>query len=108
MSDLSLWALFIAVGLGTFAMRLSFVEFYGRLRIPPLLNQALLFVPASVLAALVLPAVIYPGGHGEFDPMSPQIPAAIVAALLAWKVRNALLPLAAGMCTLWALQLAGW
>ena len=42
MSDLSLWGLFLAVGLGTFAMRLSFVELYGRLRIPALLRRALL------------------------------------------------------------------
>ncbi|MDH4568094.1 AzlD domain-containing protein [Pseudomonas sp. BN414] len=108
MSDFALWGLFLAVGLGTFAMRLSFVELYGRLRIPALLRQALLYVPASVLAALVLPAVIYPNGHGDIALDNPQIPAAIVAALLAWKTRNAALTLAGGMATLWALKLSGW
>lgn len=108
MSDFSLWGLFLAVGLGTFAMRLSFVELYGRLRIPALLRQALLYVPASVLAALVLPAVVYPSGHSEVALDNPQIPAAIVAALLAWQTRNAALTLAAGMATLWMLKLSGW
>lgn len=105
MSGWSLWGLFLAVGLGTFAMRLSFVELYGRLRVPPLLNQALLFVPASVLAALVLPAVVYPSGHSEIEWTNPQIPAAMLAAVVAWKTRNTGLTLAAGMGTLWALNL---
>lgn len=104
MSEWALWGIFIAAGLGTFAMRLSFVELYGRLRVPPLLNQALLYVPASVLAALVLPAVVYPHTEHQIDWSNPQIPAAIVAALVAWKTRNTLLTLAAGMGVLWGLQ----
>ncbi|MBV7476206.1 AzlD domain-containing protein [Pseudomonas sp. PDM31] len=108
MSDLALWGLFLAVGLGTFAMRLSFVELYGRLRIPTLLSRALLYVPASVLAALVLPAVVYPGGHGEFVLDNPQIPAALIAAWVAWKTRNTLLTLAIGMGTLWLLKFLDW
>lgn len=104
MSDWVLWGIFIAAGLGTFAMRLSFVELYGRLRVPPLLNQALLYVPPSVLAALVLPAVVYPHAGQQMDWQNPQIPAAIVAALVAWKTKNTLLTLAVGMGVLWALQ----
>jgi branched-subunit amino acid transport protein len=104
MSDLSLWGLFLAVGLGTFAMRLSFVELYGRLRIPALLRRALLYVPASVLAALVLPAVVYPDGQGEFVLANAQIPAAILAAWVAWKTRNTLLTLVVGMGALWLLK----
>lgn len=107
MSDLSLWGLFVAVGVGTFAMRLSFVELYGRLRIPALLSRALLYVPASVLASLVLPAVVYPNGQGEFVFDNPQIPAAIIAAWIAWKTRSTVLTLAVGMAALWAFKLIG-
>ncbi|CAI8760452.1 MULTISPECIES: AzlD domain-containing protein [Pseudomonas] len=107
MSDLALWGMFLAVGVGTFVMRLSFVELYGRWRIPDLLSRALLYVPASVLAALVLPAVVYPNGHSEFVLGNPQIPAAIVAAWVAWKTRNTVLTLAAGMAALWAFKLIG-
>ena len=74
MSDLALWGMFLAAGLGTFAMRLSFVELYGRLRIPSVLSRALLYVPASVLAALVLPAVVYPNGQGAFVLNNPRYP----------------------------------
>ncbi|MHC8362660.1 AzlD domain-containing protein [Pseudomonas sp. LS2P72] len=107
MSDLALWGMFLAVGLGTFAMRLSFVELYGRLRIPSVLSRALLYVPASVLAALVLPTVVYPNGQGEFVLNNPQIPAAIIAAWVAWQTRNTLLTLAVGMGGLWLFKFFG-
>jgi branched-subunit amino acid transport protein len=107
MSDLALWGLFLAVGMGTFAMRLSFIELYGRLRVPALMSRALLYVPASVLAALVLPSVVYPAGQGEFVLNNPQIPAAILAAAVAWKTRSTILTLAVGMAALWVFKIAG-
>ena len=105
MSDLALWGLFLVIGLGTFALRLSFVELYGNLRVPPLVSRALAYVPASVLAALVLPAVVYPEGHGDFVLANAQIPAAILAGLVAWKTRNTVLTLAVGMGALWGLKM---
>ncbi len=104
MSDLGLWALFVAVGVGTFAMRLCFVELHGGWRMPELLSRALRYVPASVLAALVLPAVIYPSGQGAPVLDNPQIPAAIAAAVVAWKFKSTVLTLAVGMAVLWGLK----
>ncbi|WP_449432132.1 AzlD domain-containing protein [Pseudomonas putida] len=104
MSELAQWLLFGMIGVGTFAIRLSFIEFYGYLRISPVLQRALLYVPASVLAALVLPAVVYQDKAAAFDWHNPQIPAAIVASLVAWATRSSLLMLGAGMGTLWALN----
>lgn len=104
MIGVSEWLLFVAIGVGTFAIRLSFIELYGRLRIPPLLNRALAYVPASVLAALVLPAIVFPNGDNQLVLLHPQIPAAIVAGLIAWFSRSTLLSIASGMCTLWLLQ----
>lgn len=104
MSDVSLWLLFIGVGVGNFALRLSFIQSYGRFRFPPLLHRALRFVPASVLSALVLPAVIYPGGVTLAPLENPRLWAALVAVLVAWKSRNILLTLIAGMGSLWLFQ----
>jgi len=73
--------------------------------VPPLVSRALAYVPASVLAALVLPAVVYPEGHGDFVLANPQIPAAILAGLVAWKTRNTVLTLAVGMGVLWGLKI---
>jgi branched-subunit amino acid transport protein len=107
MNDLALWGLFLAAGVGTFALRLSFVELHGRFHMPELLKRALLYVPASVLAALVLPAVVFAPGHTELVLDNPQIPAALVATLVAWKTRNTLLTLGLGMAALWGFKLLG-
>jgi branched-subunit amino acid transport protein len=104
MSDLSVWLLFLAVGLGTFALRFSFVGLHGRLRINPTISRALAYVPSSMLAALVFPAVFLAGQEHQFVIENPRIPAAIVAAIVAWKSHNILLTLLAGMGTLWVLQ----
>jgi branched-subunit amino acid transport protein len=50
---------------------------------------------------------VYPNGHSEFVLGNPQIPAAIVAAWVAWKTRNTVLTLAVGMGALWAFKLIG-
>ncbi|SEF85128.1 AzlD domain-containing protein [Marinobacterium lutimaris] len=104
MSEFTLWGLFIAVALGTFALRFSFIGLHGRLHLPPTLKRALVYVPASVLAALVLPAVSLSGPEQSFALDNLRIPAAAVAALIAWKSHNTLLTILAGMGTLWALQ----
>ncbi|MOA25820.1 Branched-chain amino acid transport protein (AzlD) [compost metagenome] len=108
MIDWSLWGLFLAVGVGTFVLRLSFIELYGRLSIPPVLQRALVYVPASVLAALVLPAVTLSHEGGEFSLYNPRFYAAAVAALVAWTSRSTILTLVAGMGAVWGLQYLGW
>lgn len=104
MSEWVQWLTFGLIGVGTFALRLSFIELHGALRIPPLLRRALAYVPAAVLAALVLPAVVLPERHAAFDWSNPQLPAAIVAGLVAWKTRSTLLTLVVGMGVLLGLK----
>ena len=62
MNSLSIWLLFIVLAAGTFALRFSFIYLFGKVDMPDWLRRALRFVPASVLAALVFPALIYPNG----------------------------------------------
>ncbi|MCO8161239.1 AzlD domain-containing protein [Pseudomonas sp. 21LCFQ010] len=104
MSELTMWVMFAAVGIGTFAIRLCFIELQGRWQVPALFTRALLYVPASVMAALALPAVVYPAGQSSIDISNPQIPAAVIAALVAWKTRSTVLTLAVGMAVLWAIR----
>lgn len=104
MSELTMWLMFAGVGIGTFAIRLCFIELQGRWQVPALFTRALLYVPASVMAALALPAVVYPPGQSSIDISNPQIPAAVIAALVAWKTRSTVLTLAVGMAVLWAIR----
>jgi branched-subunit amino acid transport protein len=100
------WITFLLAGLGTFALRLSFIEYYRSLRIPPWFRRALAYVPASVLAALVLPAVVSGPACGV-RLEQPTDTAAILAGVVAWRTRSTLLTLGVGMGVLWALKYWG-
>ncbi|QZX98410.1 AzlD domain-containing protein [Halobaculum rubrum] len=94
---LSIWAVIVAGGLATFAIRLSFIHLFGRVdEVPPWLERALVYVPAAVLAALVAP---------DFAPASATVEAALTPELLggaaavaaAWRTEDVLWTVAAGM-----------
>ena len=104
----ALWAILLAGGIGTFALKASFVVVVGRVdEIPPRVERALEFVPAAVLAALVLPAVVVVEPTNAALPAieySPKLPAAALAAAVAWKTKNVPATIAVGMVALWTLQ----
>jgi branched-subunit amino acid transport protein len=98
------WLIILAAAALTFAIRFSFIGLQGDREFPMALKRALRFVPASVLAAIVWPAVIAPHKEMHLDAANLQIYAALAAAAVAWKTRNILATLATGMGLLWILQ----
>jgi branched-subunit amino acid transport protein len=97
-----LWLIIIAAGIGTFALRASFVALWGRLDdVPPEVEQALRLVPAAVLSALVVPQFVLADGQLALSPGNPQLLAGAVAALVAWRTEDILATLVAGMGALW-------
>ncbi len=104
MSTPALWMTILGAGAVTFALRLSFIALLGRIRIPLSLGQALRFVPAAVLTAMVIPLLLYEDGALEVSLGNERLLAGLVAALIAWRTRNVLLTLGGGMATLWILQ----
>ncbi len=104
MSAVSLWLLFLAIGLGTFALRFSFIYLFGKISMPEWLRRALKYVPPAVLAALVFPALTHPTGTLDISPANLRLLAGLGGALVAWKTRNVLWTIAAGMVLLWVLQ----
>lgn len=103
MAELSLWLLFGLIGLGTFALRFSFIYFFGRIEMPAWLRRALRYVPASVLAALVVPALTHPTGVFDVSLSNVRLLAGLGAAVVAWRTRNVLWTLVTGMALLWIL-----
>jgi branched-subunit amino acid transport protein len=99
---LKLWIVILAVGALNYASRLSFIAFFARRTMPPPLARALRYVPAAMLAALIVPMIVAPGG-GTL-PLNPRIPAAIVAGVVAWLTKSSLKTMVAGMAALWILQ----
>lgn len=89
------------MGAITFAIRLSFIVGLGRLTLPPLLNRALRYVPPAVLTAIIVPEIVRPGGVFDLSAGNGRIAAGIVAAVIAWRTKNALLTVGAGMVILW-------
>ena len=74
---LKLWVVILAVGAINYASRLSFIAFFARRTMPPLLARALRYVPAAMLMALIVPMIVTPAAGVEA--INPRIPAAIVA-----------------------------
>jgi branched-subunit amino acid transport protein len=53
----------VAMGVVTYATRVGFFGFAQRFRLNPLLRRLLEYVPLSILAALIFPAVLAPSGR---------------------------------------------
>jgi branched-subunit amino acid transport protein len=93
----------VLAGAGSYALRASFLAAARRLvDLPPLAERILRQIPPAVLAALVLPALVRPGG--DLDLWQPKLLAGVVAAVVSWRTRNVGLTLAVGMVLLFALE----
>lgn len=103
----TLWLLVLVAGVGTFAIKLSFIQLFGRLdEVSSTVAGVLRFVPAAVLAALVVDSVVTlsasPSLHLAFVPA--ELLAASVAAVVAWRTESVPLTLAVGMVLLWTVN----
>ncbi|WP_440991280.1 AzlD domain-containing protein [Haloarchaeobius baliensis] len=98
----TLWAIVLAVGLITLGLRLSFILLFGRVDdIPARAERTLELVPAAVLAALVVPAVVSLDSSLSLVAEPGKVVAAVVAAGVAWRTENVLATIAVGMTVLW-------
>lgn len=104
MTAQAVWPIILAMGLLTYALRVSMIVVFGRIEIPILLRRALRFVPAAVLAAFVAPELLRPGGTLMLSLANPRLVAGIVASLVAWRSRSVSLTVVVGMALLWILQ----
>jgi branched-subunit amino acid transport protein len=96
--------LFFAIGAGTFILRFSFIYLFGKVDIPGWLKRALRYVPVSVLAALVLPALTSPTGSLDISLSNVRLLAGLAGALVAWNTRDVLWTITVGMVVFWLLQ----
>lgn len=94
----------VGMGLITFALRLSLFLLPERVNLPPWLLQSLRYVPAAVLSAIILPEMLMSNGMLDVSLSNDRLLAGIVAIVVAWRVRNVFVVVAAGMIILWLLQ----
>lgn len=103
-----IWLVFVAAGLLTFGLRLSFILLFGRIdTVPPRVVGVLRYVPAAVLAALVSPAIlsvsVAPSLGLTYE--LPKLFAGGVALVVAWRRESVLATIGVGMGALWLFQL---
>lgn len=108
-TDTAIWLIIFLAGLGTLALRLSFILLFGRVEeVPPTVAGVLRFVPAAVLAALVAPALVALTVGTDGSPTvayeGSKLVAGGVAGAVAWRTESVLATIVVGMVTLWTVQ----
>ena len=100
---MTVWIVLLCMGAVTYALRLSLIAAIGCFELRALTQRALRFVPPAVLAAIIAPEVLAPGGVVDVSPGNMRLLAGLAAVVVAWRTRNVLLTIAVGMAVLWAM-----
>ena len=103
---MSTWLAIAGVSAVVFLLRASFILFADPHGFPPLFRRALAYVPAAVLAAIVAPGLVMPGGTIDVSLANPRWIAGLVAIAAAALLRHPLAALGVGLPALWLLQWA--
>ena len=98
------WLIMIAVGILTFATRISFIVLLDRWQPPFVIRRALQFVPVSVLTAIIFPELLMPKGYFDISLDNLRLLAGGIAILVAWKTKNVVWTIISGMGALLLLQ----
>lgn len=105
MTGPGLWLSMFVIGAITFAFRLSFIALHERLRLPAPVTRALRFVPVAALTAIIVPELVLPAGAVDISLGNARLIAGLVAIAVAWRTRNTLATIGAGMLALWGLTI---
>ena len=104
MTGTALWLTLLGMGLITYGIRLSMILLLGRFEISDGVRRALRLVPPAVLSAIIFPELLWPAGSLDISLGNARLLAGIIAAVVAWRTKNALLTISVGMAALWVLQ----
>ncbi|MBW4437274.1 MAG: AzlD domain-containing protein [Pleurocapsa minor GSE-CHR-MK-17-07R] len=93
--------LVLGMAVVTFAVRYPVMVLVSRMPLPQPLFNALKYVPAAVLSAIIVPAVVMPDGAIDLSPASNAFfIAAVVCVIVAWRTKNLLLTIILGMAAM--------
>lgn len=97
---MNIWLVMLIAGALTFLTRLSFIWMFGRMAVPPLVKRALDLVPPAVLSVIIFQELLIRDGKLAIGLDNTRLLAGIVAIVVAWRTRSALLTIAVGMLAL--------
>jgi branched-subunit amino acid transport protein len=105
MTNTQLWLLFFVIGLGTFLVRLSFIQLQDNANaFTQRAKHVLTIMPPAILAALCIPAILFDQKLAPPFFSYHQIAAAIVTVLIAKYSNSVFWPVVAGMACLLLLR----
>ena len=105
MSTSQLIALLVVVGVLTFLYRYAMIGLFASRSLPAWLHALCRHIAPASFAALTASALFVSSGEVHFALDTPRPWAALVAVLVAWRTRNVLATIGAGMATLYLLKL---
>ena len=95
------WIVTVGLGLGTYAIRFSFLGMLGNRPLPVWMVRCLRYTAVAILPALVAPAVLWPAAtDGQPDPA--RLLAAAAPILAGFLTRSMMAAIAAGGASLFA------
>lgn len=110
LADWQIWAVILALGIGTFLIRFSFLGLVGGRDLPEWVLRHLRYTPVAVLPGLTAPLLLWPEtADGIADP--PRLIAAAATVLVGVVTRSMMTAMFAGALVLalaiWVLGPAG-
>ena len=81
----------------TLLVRYPVMAVVSRVQLPEAVIRALRYVPIAVLTAIIVPSIVAPTGVSDYGLSNAYLWVGIIAALIAWRMRNLLLTIVAGM-----------
>jgi branched-subunit amino acid transport protein len=100
------WIVMLAVGAGSYALRLSMLALLGRTGVPAWLASVLPWVAPAVIGGLVAAMVLTPGGSFISD-VPPELIAVAAGFVAVRRTGNVVHAFTAGMPVMWLLTALG-
>jgi len=94
------WLLILGLALSSFIPRASFITLFARWPVPAQVQRGLRYVPAAVFSAILVPELVLSASSLHLGLDNPRLLAGILAGAIAWRTRNTLLTIVAGMLAL--------
>ena len=94
------WLLILGLALTSFIPRATFILLLARWPVPAPVQRALRYVPAAVFSAILVPVLVLNAGSVHIGLDNPRLLAGILAGAIAWRTRNTLITIVAGMLAL--------
>lgn len=102
MSNLEIWVTIVALGVGTFLIRWSFLGALGDRELPIWAVRLLRYTPVTVLPALVAPLAVWPEAAGG-QPEPARLTAAAVTVAIGVLTKNVVLATLCGVLVLFGM-----